>query len=239
MSSKDLDPKVIVALDYPDVRQALRFVQKVTPRDCALKVGKELFTASGPKFVEKLAGKGFRVFLDMKFHDIPNTVAAALLQAADLGVWMVNVHCLGGPKMLAAASTAMAKLTKRPLLIGVTILTSIDDGQLRCIGIESSMEEEVLLLARLARDAGLDGVVSSAHEAAAIKQATDESFITVTPGIRLIESSSDDQSRVMTPFQAIENQADYLVMGRPITKSPDPVATLAAVNQEVREALGG
>lgn len=230
------DPKVIVALDYNDAKSALEFVERVEPSLCKLKVGKELFTAAGPALVEELVKRNFKVFLDLKFHDIPNTVAKALQAAANLGVWMVNVHTLGGLKMLQAAAESLANIKDRPLLIGVTILTSMDEEQLQSVGIESKVQDEVLKLAKLAYDYGLDGVVSSAMEANLIKKFTSSQFLTVTPGIRPSNSDLTDQVRVMTPIKALENGADYLVIGRPITKSSDPIATLTQINEQIARA---
>lgn len=230
------DPKVIVALDYNDAKSALEFVERVEPSLCKLKVGKELFTAAGPALVEELVKRNFKVFLDLKFHDIPNTVAKALQAAANLGVWMVNVHTLGGLKMLQAAAESLANIKDRPLLIGVTILTSMDEEQLQSVGIESKVQDEVLKLAKLAYDYGLDGVVSSAMEANLIKKSTSSQFLTVTPGIRPSNSDLTDQVRVMTPIKALENGADYLVIGRPITKSSDPIATLTQINEQIARA---
>lgn len=228
-----IDPRVLVALDFPDVEQVMRFVDRVSPELCRLKVGKELFTANGPQLVEMLVGRGFDVFLDLKFHDIPNTVAGALKSAAGLGVWMVNVHALGGRKMLEAARESLANLAKPPILIAVTVLTSMDRGQLREIGLDVEPEVLVEKLALLTRDCGLDGVVCSAQEAQTLKRLCGNAFQLITPGIRPANAAADDQSRIMTPQQAILAGSDYLVIGRPITRSNDPVATLQAINREI------
>lgn len=227
------DPKVLVALDFPDAEQVTQFVERINPELCRLKIGKELFTACGPQLVERLAGKGFDIFLDLKFHDIPNTVAGALKSAADLGVWMVNVHAMGGRKMLDAAREALAALADPPLLIAVTVLTSMDRAQLREIGLDVEPETLVQRLAQLTKDCGLDGVVCSAQEAPLLKQLCGQQFCLVTPGIRPADAAADDQSRIMTPEQAIRVGSDYLVIGRPITRSPDPVAALLAINQQI------
>ena len=233
---QDNDAKVIVALDYDNEKSALDFVNKVDPKLCKLKVGKELFTSAGPQFVEKLVNKDYQVFLDLKFHDIPNTVAKALKASANLGVWLVNVHCMGGYKMLQEAASALSNINNRPLLIGVTVLTSMDAAQLTSIGINRDLQEQVLALARLANDSGLDGVVCSAQEARLIKDNTRSDFLTVTPGIRPLDSAQGDQIRVMTPAKAILNGADYLVIGRPITQSLDPITSLIKINEEISAA---
>lgn len=227
------ESKVIVALDYNDERKALEFVDKVSGDLCKLKVGNELFTTAGPRFVEKLVNKGFKVFLDLKYHDIPNTVSRACEAAADLGVWLVDVHTSGGPVMMSAAAEALSKYRERPYLIGVTVLTSMDSSQLNSIGISSEPKEQVIKLARLAKESGLDGVVSSAQEVALIKANVDAPFICVTPGIRPAGSAVGDQKRIMTPPEAIASGSDYLVIGRPITQADDPVKALADINASI------
>lgn len=227
------DPRVIVALDYPAAAPALEFASRVDPSLCRLKVGKELFVSAGPQLVEKLAGQGFDVFLDMKFHDIPNTVAQACKAAAQLGVWMVNVHASGGRKMMSAAREALESLPQRPLLIGVTVLTSMGAEDLAEIGLALDPAVQVERLARLAKDSGLDGVVCSAQEASQLKAACGKEFKLITPGIRPAQASLDDQNRVMTPQAAIAAGSDYLVIGRPITQSADPIATLQAINASI------
>ncbi len=227
------DPKVIVALDYNSADEALSFVSKVSPDICRLKVGNELFTTAGPQLVGKLCEKGFKVFLDLKFHDIPNTVSKACEAAAKLGVWLVNVHALGGAVMMSKAAQTLAKYQNRPKLIAVTVLTSMDREQLYSIGLDVEPAEQVKRLAKLACDCGLDGVVSSAREVAMIKALCGKDFWCVTPGIRPADSALGDQKRVMTPAQAILEGSDYLVIGRPITQSADPVAALNKINDEI------
>ncbi|MBV8467892.1 MAG: orotidine-5'-phosphate decarboxylase [Burkholderiales bacterium] len=223
------DPRVIVALDYPEAASALEFANRVTPDLCRLKVGKELFTMAGPALVEQLVTKGFDVFLDLKFHDIPNTVAQAVRAAARLGVWMVNVHASGGRKMMMAAREALTGEGRQPLLIAVTVLTSMDGADLAEVGL-GEPAVQVPLLAKLALDCDLDGVVCSAQEAVVLKKLCGADFKLVTPGIRPAGAALGDQSRVMTPEAAVEAGADYLVIGRPITQSADPVATLQSIN---------
>ncbi|GAA4495528.1 MAG: orotidine-5'-phosphate decarboxylase [Shewanella fodinae] len=225
------DPKVIVALDYADEAAALAFVAKVDPSLCRLKVGKEMFTLFGPQFVRQLVGKGFDVFLDLKFHDIPNTVAKAVAASAELGVWMVNVHASGGLRMMEAAKAALVPYGARaPKLIAVTVLTSMEQGDLAQIGLDLAPQEQVLRLASLTHQAGLDGVVCSAQEAQLLKARLGAEFLLVTPGIRPAGSEQGDQRRVLTPAEAVAVGADYLVIGRPITQAVDPVATLQAIN---------
>lgn len=231
------DPKVIVALDYAEAKDALSFVEKVDPRFCNLKVGKELFTAAGPALVEKLVNKDFRVFLDLKFHDIPNTVAKACTAAAKLGVWIVNVHASGGPKMMSAAAEALSYCQNRPKLIAVTVLTSMDDDELKAIGINTTAAMQVERLAKLAKDCGLDGVVASAREVPIIRTFASRPFLTVTPGIRPAGSDIGDQKRIMTPGEAIRAGSDYLVIGRPITKASDPLEALEKINAEIAHSL--
>ena len=227
--------RLIVALDFPDAESALALAKRISPEQCKLKVGKELFTAAGPSLVENLVDQGFEVFLDLKFHDIPNTVARACIAAARLGVWMINVHALGGGTMIAAARDALGALANRPLLIAVTILTSMNEDDLKEIGITASPGEAVSRLASLARKNGADGIVCSAHEAASIRTQFGEAFLRVTPGIRLAENDMDDQKRVMTPSLAVQNGASYLVIGRPVTRSDDPAAVLRRIEVELQE----
>ncbi|WP_035054107.1 orotidine-5'-phosphate decarboxylase [Andreprevotia chitinilytica] len=229
------DPRIIVALDYPDATSALAFADRVSPDQCRLKVGKELFTAAGPQLVEALVARGFDVFLDLKFHDIPNTVAQACKMAAGLGVWMVNVHASGGRKMMETTREALEALPQRPLLIAVTVLTSMDAAQLAEIGLPDPVVQ-VERLARLTKDCGLDGVVCSAQEASLLKQACGREFKLITPGIRPADAALDDQSRVMTPQAAVAAGSDYLVIGRPITQSADPLATLQTINRTLEIA---
>jgi len=229
------DPKIIVALDYPEAVPALELVARLEPALCRLKVGKELFTAAGPQLVEQFMRRGFEVFLDLKFHDIPNTVAQACKAAAALGVWMVNVHALGGRRMMEAAREAVAQATKPSKLIAVTVLTSMAQEDLTEIGIAATPADLVLRLATLARDSGLDGVVCSAQEAALLRQHCGSEFSLVTPGIRPADAAADDQSRIMTPRAALEAGSSYLVIGRPITRAADPLKAL----QEISQQIGG
>ncbi|MDO8466429.1 MAG: orotidine-5'-phosphate decarboxylase [Gallionella sp.] len=227
------DPKIIIALDYPAAAPALALADRLQPSLCRLKVGKELFTSTGPELIEQLQQRGFEIFLDLKFHDIPNTTAQACKAAAALGVWMVNVHALGGRKMLEAAREAVASSMQQPKLIAVTMLTSMVREDLADIGIDATPAEMVLRLATLARDSGLDGVVCSAQEAALLRRQCGNEFCLVTPGIRPAQASLDDQSRVMTPRAALKNGANYLVIGRPITKAADPLQALLDINKEI------
>lgn len=225
------DPRIIVALDFPTAEQALSFTAKLDPNTCKVKVGKELFTAAGPQLVEKMISKGFDVFLDLKFHDIPNTVANACKAAAGLGVWMMNVHALGGRKMLTAAREAVPAGSAK--LIAVTLLTSMERSDLKDVGLNGEPDDVVRRLAVLAHDCGLDGVVSSALEAAELRKIIGKSFCLVTPGIRPVGVSLDEQKRVTTPRQAIRNGADYLVIGRPITQASDPASLVQQLNDEI------
>jgi orotidine-5'-phosphate decarboxylase len=231
------DPKIIIALDYPSAVPALALADKLQPSLCRLKVGKELFTATGPVLLEKLMKHGFEIFLDLKFHDIPNTTAQACKAAAGLGVWMVNVHALGGRKMLEAAREAIASSSRQPKLIAVTLLTSMAQDDLAGIGINATPAEMVLRLATMARDSGLDGVVCSAQEAALLRKQCGTDFCLVTPGIRPAHASLDDQSRVMTPLAALDAGASYLVIGRPITQAADPLRALLDINKEIGKVL--
>lgn len=225
------DPRIIVALDFPGAEQALALTAKLHPALCRVKVGKELFTAAGPQVVEKIMGKGFEIFLDLKFHDIPSTVANACKVAASLGVWMMNVHALGGRRMLSAAREAVPVGTTK--LIAVTLLTSMEHSDLNEIGLNGDPQDVVQRLALLASDCGLDGVVSSALEVPWLRQIMGKNFCLVTPGIRPIDASMDEQKRVTTPRQAIENGSDYLVIGRPVTQARDPESILQQLNKEI------
>ncbi len=213
---------IVVALDFPTQEQALAMADQLDPKLCRVKVGKELYTATGPVILEQLHKRGYDVFLDLKFHDIPNTCAKAVGVAADLGVWMVNVHASGGQKMMEAARNELEKKTHKPLLIGVTVLTSMERSDLAGIGLDIEPMEQVERLAKLTQLSGLDGVVCSAREVALIREICGKDFLTVTPGIRPEGSEVGDQKRVMTPKQAIEAGVDYMVIGRPITQSQDP-----------------
>ena len=232
-------PRVIVALDTSSAADALVLADRLHPGDCRLKVGYELFTAAGPAVVEKLMGKGFEVFLDLKYHDIPNTVAAACTAAARMGIWMLNVHALGGVHMLQAAREAIDKSVKCPLLIGVTVLTSHSAEDLADLGLRGQPEEHVLRLAEQVQRCGLDGVVCSAREAHVLRDRMGKSFCLVTPGIRPAGVASNDQQRVVTPGEAIKMGANYLVIGRPISANKDPACVLAAINQDVVDLTSG
>jgi orotidine-5'-phosphate decarboxylase len=228
------DPRVIVALDFAAARAALAFAARITPQSCRLKIGKELFTAAGPGLVEQLTQDGFDIFLDLKYHDIPNTVAGACKAAAHLGVWMLNVHALGGRAMLEAARDAVAAGSgRRPQLMAVTLLTSMSASDMRDVGIEGEPAAAVLRLAKLAQASGLDGVVCSAQEAALLRRECGHEFCLVTPGIRPSQGARNDQERIMTPAAAIAAGADYLVIGRPVTQAPDPVAALDGISREI------
>ena len=239
---------IITALDFNNAKDALALADKIDPQASRVKVGKELFTFAGPALVEQLQGKGFDVFLDLKFHDIPNTVAGALKAAASLGVWMVNVHASGGPAMLTAARSAIAPFTQSggTRVIGVTVLTSMDEVQLSAIGVAATPAQQVLRLASLVKQAGLDGVVCSPKEVGLIRQKIDGPFLTITPGVRpraaqatQVSSAggqADDQRRVMTPADAVAAGSDYLVIGRPITQAADPQQALHEIINEVQAA---
>ncbi len=235
-ASKINDSKVIVALDYADAASALKLVNQLEPSLCKLKVGKELFTAAGPQFVEQLIAKDFKVFLDLKFHDIPNTVAKACEAASNLGVWMLNVHASGGSAMMQGALEGVSKSAHSPYLIAVTVLTSMNQTSLNEVGIENSVENQVLKLAKLTQTAGLHGVVCSAQEAQMLRSQLGKAFCLVTPGIRLAlgndKVNQDDQSRVVTPADALKNGASYLVIGRPITQAVNPLKALEAIVTE-------
>ena len=227
------DSRIIVALDFSSEKQVLEFISQLEPSMCKLKVGKELFTLAGPNLVRQLVDNGFDVFLDLKFHDIPNTVARACKVATDLGVWMLNVHALGGRNMLIAAREALETSSNRPLLIAVTILTSLGQEDLQEIGLNGTPEDNVLRLANLTKEAGLDGVVCSSREVTNLRQTQGEAFTLVTPGIRPAGSEAGDQIRIMTPVDAIQAGSNYLVIGRPITLSADPIKTLHTINTEL------
>lgn len=227
-------PQLIVALDFPDRRSAEAMAERLDPRQCGVKVGFELFVAAGPGLVDALQQRGFRVFLDLKFHDIPNTVAAACRAAARFGVWILNLHAFGGLEMMRAAREAVGEVSPDTKLIAVTVLTSSDASTLRGIGIDSSPEQQVLRLADLAvRQAGLDGLVCSALEAPVLRARLGNVPWLVTPGIRPAGGGGDDQKRVMTPRAAFENGASHIVVGRPITRAADPAAAVAAILEEL------
>lgn len=227
------ESQIIVALDFASRETANRLVEQLNPAQCKLKVGKELFVAAGPDYVTSLVQRGYDVFLDLKFHDIPNTVAAACRAAAQLGVWMINVHALGGRAMLEAAREALENTPTRPKLIAVTLLTSLVDEELIEIGIAGSTQQSVSNLASLTQSCGLDGVVCSAREVNRLRRERGKDFLLVTPGIRPEQAERGDQARIATPHEAIKNGSSYLVIGRPITQAPDPLAALAAIQQEI------
>lgn len=226
--------KIIVALDYEKEAEALALVDQIDPSLCRLKVGKEMFTTLGINFVKQLHQRNFDVFLDLKYHDIPNTVARAIRSAADLGVWMVDLHASGGLRMMEEAKRILEPYGKdAPLLIAVTVLTSMEDLDLLQIGINASPMEQVLRLAHLTQRAGLDGVVCSPQEVEILRNACGEEFKLVTPGIRPIGADFGDQRRVMTPTAAIRAGSDYLVIGRPITKTDNPAEVLRSINASI------
>lgn len=231
--SKHSKSPIIVALDYPNEAGALAMAAKLNPENCRVKVGKELFTRCGPAIIEKLHVAGFEVFLDLKFHDIPNTTANAVAVAADLGVWMVNVHASGGQRMMAACVEKLQSFRQRPLLIGVTVLTSMQTEDLQQLGLDIAPLDQVMRLAQLTQDSGLDGVVCSSHEVSDLKIRLGKDFKLVTPGIRPAFAEQGDQRRVMTPREAIDAGSDYLVIGRPITQAPDPLAAVSQITEEL------
>lgn len=225
----------IIALDFAKPEPALALANKLGNKHCRFKIGQELFTRGGPALVEDLVKQGFDVFLDLKYHDIPNTVAHACLIAADLGVWMINVHASGGRDMLFAAREALEKCSHRPLLVAVTILTSLDRIDLYAVGLHGTLEDNVLRLARLSHACGLDGIVCSPHEITQIRQAVGMDFVLVTPGIRPPGVSQDDQKRVMTPTEALKLGANYLVIGRAVTKASDPLEAFLQIEASIEE----
>ncbi len=237
MQQDSTGTRVIVAMDFPSLNGAEAFADSVSPELCKLKVGKELFTVAGPEFVRKLVKLGFDVFLDLKFHDIPNTVAQAVAAAADLGVWMTDVHASGGRRMMEASRKILDDRGSDMLLIAVTVLTSMDQQDLKDLGISLTPEQQVMQLAALAKGAGMDGVVSSAREASQLRKTFGDDFLLVTPGIRPENSATaDDQRRIMTPAEAIARGSSYLVIGRPITQAEDPRQALIAINREISRA---
>jgi len=234
LQTQFIEPKpIIIALDYHSLSEAVTMASQLDSSRCRLKVGKELFTATGPAVIEALHKLNFDVFLDLKFHDIPHTVANAVSVAAELGVWMVNVHASGGRRMMEAAVNAVLKSSYQPLLIAVTILTSMAPEDLHETGISSSLEEQVIHLAELAKDSGMNGVVCSAQEARNLKDRMGQFFKLVTPGIRLAENDAGDQRRTMTPLQALNEGSDYLVIGRPVTQSEDPMKSLELIYSQI------
>lgn len=229
---------LIVALDFEHQTPALHIVEQLDPKVCALKVGYEMFTLFGPDFVRALVNRQFKVFLDLKFHDIPNTVARACQACADLGIWMLNVHAIGGEKMLLAAREALERYGQdRPTLIAVTVLTSLDEPTLKSVGISQTLSQQVCQLAQLTKDTGLDGVVCGASNVPMIKQICGQTFLTVTPGIRRSNDPIEDQVSVMTPQMALQAGSDYLVVGRPITRADNPAKALQEILQELRAEI--
>lgn len=227
-------PRIIVAMDFDNADDCLALARRLSPQSCRLKVGKELFTSTGPKIVEDLMAMGFEVFLDLKFHDIPNTTAKAVKAAANLGVWMVNVHASGGERMMIACRDILEQVSSpRPLLIGVTVLTSLDDTDLQAVGIQDSAQQQVARLAHLTQACGLDGIVCSAQEARDLRNVLGNEFCLVTPGIRLADSPKDDQRRTLTPTEAVQAGSSYLVIGRPITQAIDPVTVCENINRSL------
>ncbi|MBE9532927.1 MAG: orotidine-5'-phosphate decarboxylase [Proteobacteria bacterium] len=227
------DSKIIVALDYASADAAFTLAEQLDPNRCRLKIGKELFTRSGPVVVDTLVKQGFDIFLDLKYHDIPNTVAKACSAAADLGVWMMNVHALGGGAMMTAAREALGSHADRPLLIAVTLLTSMDQATFEQIGLQGSITDTVLRLAKLTEENGLDGIVCSAQEAAKLRAQHNANFQLITPGIRPANSDKGDQHRTMTPKEALDAGSSYLVIGRPITAASDPMEALKAIENSL------
>ncbi|MEE8320402.1 MAG: orotidine-5'-phosphate decarboxylase [Gammaproteobacteria bacterium] len=225
--------RIIVSLDFPEPSAAIRLTSQLDPERCRLKVGKELFTRAGPALIEQFVRDGYDIFLDLKYHDIPNTVASACVAAADMGVWMLNVHAAGGRAMLCAAREAIERQSQSPLLIAVTVLTSMSQTDLDDIGINRTINEQVLSLAEMARDAQLDGIVCSAREVSRLRDEFGNGFCLVTPGIRPAGASQDDQKRIMTPAEAVRAGSDYLVIGRPITRAEDPLDSLMAIEEEI------
>lgn len=227
------DPKILVALDYHNKSKALELIEQLNPQLCGLKVGKEMFTLFGPSFVKELVEKNYNVFLDLKFHDIPNTVAKACQAAAELGVWMINVHASGGRIMMEKAREALQETDNKPLLIAVTMLTSMNEQVYSELGYERTLADQVSHLAQMTLDSGLDGVVCSSWEAEQLKEQCGKNFKLITPGIRPVGSEQGDQSRIMTPQQAINAGSDYLVIGRPITKADNPHQALCEISESL------
>jgi len=229
--------RIIVALDYARAEDALKILEELSPENCRVKIGKELFTSAGPELVKEIVARGYDVFLDLKFHDIPNTVANAVRAAADLGVWMVNVHASGGTDMMRAARSALVDSDKRPLIIAVTVLTSMQQEDLAAIGIERTVREQVLRLASLASESGMDGVVCSANETQELRKLLRDDFILVTPGIRPEGSPIQDQKRVVTPRNALLAGSSYLVIGRPIIQAMRPGERLVEIQEQITGAF--
>jgi len=228
------NPRIIVSLDFSDQKEVMDLIQKIDPDKCRLKVGKELFTCAGPALIKKLINEGYDIFLDLKFHDIPTTVVKACCAAADLGVWMINVHAAGGMQMMSMVREEIEKQQHKPLLIAVTVLTSMSDEDLAQVGVNQPVSRQVMNLARLARESNFDGVVCSAHEVKMLRDEFGSEFCLVTPGIRPVGTETNDQHRIMTPAQAIMAGSNYLVIGRPITQAADPLKALLAIEEEIK-----
>jgi orotidine-5'-phosphate decarboxylase len=239
LNTSSIDKPIVVALDYPNSDRALQMADQLDPQRCRVKVGKELYTRSGPKIIELLTERGFEIFLDLKFHDIPNTVAKAVRASAEMGVWMVNVHASGGKEMMQQARRELDQVAdSKTLLIAVTVLTSMQRSDLAEIGLDIDPVEHVLRLAKLTQGSGLDGVVCSAQEAAILRSHLGAEFVLVTPGIRLTNGDSDDQQRILTPAKALQQGSDYLVIGRPITQAASPMQALEAIELDIASGLG-
>jgi orotidine-5'-phosphate decarboxylase len=226
------DSKVIVALDFSSLNETETFLKKIKGQNCRVKVGKELFTNEGPKVIKLIQQFGFEIFLDLKFHDIPNTVSRAIKVSCNLGVWMVNVHALGGKQMMLAAREAVESSSHKPLLIAVTILTSFDNSSYQELGFKNELQKQIAYLTTMSEKSGMDGIVCSANDVPSIKPLVKEKFQFITPGIR-VANSNDDQKRVTTPENAISNGSNYLVIGRPVTLSDDPANTIEKINQRI------
>ena len=238
MSSNNYEiPHIIVALDYNKENKALDMAKILDPSLCILKVGLELYVSCGPKIVNALHKLGYKIFLDLKFHDIKNTVIKSSLVAADLGVWMINVHSSGGVEMMSGVANAIKENNYSTLVTGVTILTSLDNDDIKTIGYSNNTKDQVMKMAALCYDSGLNGIVCSAHEAKNIKNEIKDNFICVCPGIRRTEDNKDDQKRIMTPAMAANNGADYIVVGRPITNSKNPLKSLIKIKKEFNNTL--
>jgi orotidine-5'-phosphate decarboxylase len=228
------EPRIIVALDFPDLARATQIASRLDPVQCRLKVGKELFVRGGPTLVSRLINLGFDIFLDLKFHDIPNTVGRACRAAAELGVWMLNVHALGGRRMLEEARSALDAVTRPPLLVAVTLLTSLTAQDLAEVGLDDGVEDHLKQLVRLAMECNLDGVVCAPTDLELARKTSSPPFILVTPGIRPRGMAQDDQRRVSTPAEALCHGADYLVIGRPITSASEPLQALRSIENEIQ-----
>ena len=226
-------PKLFIAIDQNDISKAKELIQKLAPEMCGIKVGKELFTACGPEIIQWIQEKGFKVFLDLKYHDIPNTVEKACFVASKMGVSILNVHALGGIDMMLAAKEGVDKSNNNPYLIAVTLLTSMDSNGLKDIGFTSTVNKKILNLAKIASQAKMDGIVCSAKDIINIKSELPESFLYVTPGIRLSSSTKDDQKRISTPLEAVKMGSNILVIGRPITQAKNPEAVLNEIMNEI------